>query len=172
MLEGLTSWFWDLSERLFGSVEINNSKFFDAVWNPHKDTAIKELGHKYQALTTIAQVGALMGLRHCRKLTGAEVFVFHNCASGTFHNDLASLRRALDNCREGIVGDPNDVHFIIPPCHFIGYALYRSQDGEFVCEVIEGLYKHIQILRRKGRVIAAGSAEMLRMESSGGVRVF
>lgn len=68
------------------------------------------------------------------------------------------------------VGDPSDVHHIIPPKHVIGYAVEECEDG-FALETIEALHVRWTVLRLRDKIIGADSVGVMRHESYGPMRV-
>lgn len=71
---------------------------------------------------------------------------------------------------EDPVGDPKDVHHVIPPHHLIGYAVEETLDGHAL-ETIEALYGKWTLLRRRGKLIGAAYTSILRMETYGPIHV-
>jgi hypothetical protein len=68
------------------------------------------------------------------------------------------------------VGDPLDVHHIIPPKHVIGYAVEECEDG-FALETLETLNMRWTVLRLRNKIIAIDSVGLLRQEKCGPVRL-
>jgi len=64
------------------------------------------------------------------------------------------------------VGDPKDVHHIIPPKHVIGYAIEECEDG-FALETLETLNIRWTILRLRNKIVGIEAVGMLRHESYG-----
>ena len=96
---------------------------------------------------------------------------WHGCRDKNLHDDIFFLAEKMRSRRSGRVGDPNDVHHIIPPHHSLWYAVYRSADGVFIKEIIDGLDRRLFLLRKNRRIIAVVVTHMVRHESYKGVDV-
>ncbi len=68
------------------------------------------------------------------------------------------------------VGDPKDVHHVIPPHHLIGYAVEETLDGHAL-ETLEALYGKWTLLRKRGKLIGAAYTSIVRMETYGPIHV-
>jgi hypothetical protein len=88
--------------------------------------------------------------------------------------DISGMERTLSNhghrgeCFP--VGDPNDVHEIIPPHNRIGYAIEQNPDG-FTLETIELLESKCRVLRFRGMIVGIASQRVFRTEKYGGIRI-
>ena len=146
------------------SFSINDSSYFNVIWSPHQNGASKELGKAEDAIRTLNET--LGGLNDSRWHTDTHNLLYERI-SELIECVTTYLPYPLDN----IIGDPEDVHHIIPPQHIVGYALYKSKDGTITREVIEGLREKVEVLRRNGRIIAVESKSILRHEQYGNMHV-
>lgn len=167
MLKAALEAFLDFFRDFGREVKVNDSKYFDEVWDSRKASAKKELGKATDAIKTLKEVESAIGGKGCGVMTEGGLF-WHYCSDSNLHSNIMSFTETLSR-REGIVGDPGDVHHIIPPQNSIGYAVYT--DNELVCEEIEGLYKGFRILRKRNKIIAVLPLVMLRHESYRGMHV-
>ncbi len=65
-----------------------------------------------------------------------------------------------------VIGDPNHVHVVIPPCHTIGYAIEESPSG-VTLETVETHDDRYYILRNRGAIVHFERSGIIRMESYG-----
>src|SRR5258708_3338683 len=109
---------------------VTRSPAVEEVWLKHKKDAKRRLGTVDEARKAIAVIEEA---------------------------EQCSIRETLDrHCRhhkleygDAIVGDPHDVHHIIPPEHRIGYAIEESPDG-YTLETLELLKVCYHMLRWRG----------------------
>lgn len=154
-------------------VSVNDRGYLDSIWNPHRKEASKELGNFGSAFRTLRELEFEIG--HSR-YTGYQRHLARRCCGAGWCTALSELADVLaaeykSRSKPIVVGDPRDVAHIIPPRHRIGYVIYKSKDGRLTLERIEGLYRAVEVLRRKGRIIAVMPLHMMRMESYGNVHI-
>lgn|SRR3989344_3310772 len=157
---------------LFLPTKINELEFCKATWTPCEREASTRLGTGEEASKTLKGILVAIYAHRCKKRFNSYGFArfWHECRNQGIHEDIAEFLDTLSTTI-GIIGDPKDIHHIIPPCHSFGYAIFRSKDGVLIKEEIEGLRIRIQVLRRRNQIIAINSYRMLRHESYRGVRV-
>ncbi len=68
-----------------------------------------------------------------------------------------------------VIGDPNDVHVIIPPRHTIGYAIQEGPSG-VTLETVETHDDGYYVLRHRGAIVRFEKTRFLRNERWGPVR--
>ncbi len=158
---------------LFKPLEINLENF-DEHWVPYKVDAKRKLGNAKEGFNTLSALERkIKGTTCTYSIANAKddrFFAFHNCRHESLHEMIVSFAKMVGN-QDCEVGDPGDVHHIIPPMHRIGYAVSTSQDGLMVHEHFEGLKIQLEVLRRRGKIIAARMVYPMRMESYGPVTV-
>lgn len=124
----------------------------DAVWDRRKDGAARRLGtfaEAWRSLDDLERAG--------RGPSSLKDVLLRD-------RDLRELRD------EDPVGDPKDVHHVIPPHHMIGHVIEETVDG-YALETLEALYGKWTLLRRRGKLIGAVYTSILRMESYGPIHV-
>lgn len=123
-----------------------------AVWNSRKDRATRRLGTFKEAIETS---GELEGMG--------------SWPPGT-RDVLENLMFTGSKAMHAEVGDPDDVHHIIPPRGTIGFAIEECPDG-YSLEVLETRHTRLVALRRKGKLLGATRSTVVRMESYGNTHV-
>lgn len=137
-------------------IRVNDFEYFDMVWGPLKGGASKELGTHAQACTTIREAEQIL------RCTGSRSSLYGELEPQSVVYTLSILKNHFSESSQTLVGDPDDVHYIIPPMHRIGYVLWKS--GEVVCEHIEELDQYVEVLRQGGHITAVKRVGVSRME--------
>ena len=123
-----------------------------AVWNSREGRTLRRLGTFKDAIATSGELED-KGL----------------WPSGT-RDVLENLMFTSDKGVHAEVGDPDDVHHLIPPRGVIGFAIEECPDG-YSLEIIETRHTRLVALRRQGKLLGATRATVVRMESYGNTHV-
>lgn len=157
---------------LFGSRASNNPPptfndfaHFESLWDANKDKASRRLGTYEELEKTISELS-----RYDRFSRNEGVLYSHSRTDDIREIIKGHRDRMNTPAQNDVVGDPNDVHYVIPPKHTFGYAIEEGQNG-YVLETIEMRATAVYVLRQNGRIVAVMEAVMGRMESYNGVHV-
>jgi hypothetical protein len=125
------------------------------------------MSKRVDAHTTLDEIADLIHADRCRPRSSFGWW--HRCDNEHLHEEILDFKRSISNTRSA-VGDPKHVHFIMPPAHSIGYAIWRGKD-DLSKEVIEGLDYSMNIIRKRGRIVNVTVSQMIRHESYGNHRI-
>ncbi|MEK7464675.1 MAG: hypothetical protein AAB617_02765 [Patescibacteria group bacterium] len=138
---------------MVSSDALGDSAYFDSTWNPSALTAKRRFGSSAEAMRTLHKLSNSLGGNRNIQLRKTTSYLW----------ELIALESP------GILGNPEDVSYIIPPRHSVGYAIYTSEDRKLVCEVMEGLESRVRVLFLNGKIVAADSCFIMRSEHHGNV---
>lgn len=144
-------WSW-VEDNVLPKPAVMSSAGIESVWGGRKRAAVRRLGTVQEARKTVADLGDLN-----RYVAGASDILDGHC-------------RRLEMEDGGTVGDPEDVHHVIPPHHAIGYAIDDGPDG-YALETFEFRQARWEILRRRGKILGVAETTVCRMEHYGPIRV-
>ncbi len=136
----------------------------EALWGRRQSKAVRRLGTVGEAkrvLAAVSRKGVSCGRIQC--------VLDDYCERQNDLRDRHEPRQPPVNDDEEI-GDPNDVHHIIPPHHDIGYAIEECHDG-FALETIETLHARWTVLRLRDKIVGVSSVSVMRHERYGPCRV-
>ena len=132
------------------SPRLKNLREIETIWETLKAGARRRLGSFEEARRTLDE------------LTPRHV-------AADLRDLLDAHRETRELAEQDPVGDPKDVHHIIPPRHRIGYAVEDA--GTYSLETFETLNATWIVLRCRGKLIGLGETTVVRMESYGSMHV-
>jgi hypothetical protein len=131
-----------------------------SLWDSRKDKAVRRLGTFGEAQRLLDDLNAADIPTY-----GTRADLFLHCESPEKSEDGKSSTM-VQWPDDRPVGDPKDVHHIIPPHHSIGYLIEECPDG-FTLETLETRFLRREVLRQRGKIIGIMLTSMVRNESYG-----